>query len=319
MTQNFLQTLDVIRGKGYGGFFSSVFNVEGGQVGLADERMPACDECYGTYETTISCSACGRTPTNFFQFRSGDGDGVYAVMDLCHASEPPLGGLLLFDRGIVNGMLGMVEGGSPRLFDLDFADVMEEMEGICIGNITIEGDPNDEMNYCIYVGDSGADDSGRYALPYFHAVPGEYSIFLFGMREAALIIPRKRLKDFGLSEKHDWNKEEVRNFAIGSPDDLVNCHMNPAGVDAVAMNTELTYFEDGMPELIPGQAAAFISWIIQLHDIAPDRVPSQSLDFFNGAIPEDELQDVRVECAQLRGYVSPPLNTTPKKKSLFKK
>ncbi len=320
MTYPFLATLDQIRGKGYGGFFSSVFNVEGGQVSLADERMPSCGECYGTYETTISCSSCGRTPTNFFQFRSGNGDGIYAVMDLCHESEEPLGGLLLFDRGIVGGMLGMVEGGSPQLFDLDFSEVMEEMEGICIGTITIQGNPNDGLDYCIYVGDSGADDSGHYALPFFYARPGEYAIFLFGVeRSAALILPRNRVKEFGLSEKHDWSNEEVKNFSIGFPDDIVQCHMNPAGIDAVAYNADLNYFEEGMTEYVPAQAAAFISWVVQLHDIAPGRVSDASKGFFNGDIPAAELEEVRRECAQLRGYVSPPLNKTPqKKKSLFK-
>jgi hypothetical protein len=317
MTNNFLASLDLIRGKGYGGFFSGVFNVEGGQASIADERMPSCDECYGTESASINCRTCGRTPSNFIQFRSGEGDGIYAVVDLTLPGVESLGGLLLFDRDIVGGMLSMVENGSPQLFDLDFSEVMEEMEGVCIGNLTLLGDPKDEMNYCFYVGDSGADDSGRYALPFFYATPGEYSVILFGMRQAALILPRKRLKEFGLTDKHDWTDEELQGLAVGSLSDIVMCHMNPAGLDAVAYNVDLNRDEfSDQEELIPNQFANFLSWIIQLHDFAPERVPAEFREMFNNS-PE-ELEESRLEAAEFRGYVSPPPSNKPKKRSLFK-
>jgi hypothetical protein len=318
MTNNFLAALEAIRGKGYGGFFSSVFNVEGGQASIADERMASCDECYGSESASIDCSECGRTSKNFIQFRSGDGDGIYAVVDLCIPAGESLGGLLIFDRNIVGNMLSMVENGSPQLFDLDFSEVMEEMEGVCIGNLTLLGDPNDGRNYCFYVGDSGADNSGRYALSYFNAKPGEYSVILFGMRQAALILPRKRLKEFGLTDKHDWSSEEIDSFAVGSMTDIVMSHMNPAGLDAVAYNVDLNTVDfSDQDELIPSQFSSYISWIFQLNEFAPERMPTHLRGLFTQT-PQDELEQTRIEAAEMRGYILPPPSDKPKKRSLFK-
>jgi hypothetical protein len=319
MANQFLKTLDLIRGNDYGGFFSSVFNVEGGEASIADERMPACDDCFGVESHSFDCDSCGRSKSNFIKFRAGDGDGIYAVVDICLPGDEPLGGLLIFERNLVGNMLAMVENGSPQLFDLDFSEVMEEMEGVCIGNITLIGDPEDGGHYCLYVGDAGADDSGKYALSYFHADPGEYSIFLFGVRQAALILPRNRLEEFGLSEEHDWSEEEIRHFAVGSMLDTVMSHMNPAGIDAVAYNVELNRLESiDEEDIVPNQGSTFISWMVQLHDMAPERVPAESKGFFNGDIPADDLLEVRLESAAARGYISPPPSDKPKKRSLFK-
>jgi hypothetical protein len=306
MTNNFHSALKAVRNAGYRGFFSSVFNVEGGQASIADERMPSCDECFDAELPAYDCKACGRTKSNFIKFRAGEGDGIYAVMDLCIPGKEPLGGMLIFNRDIVGGMLGMVADGSPQIFDLDFSEVMDDMEGVCIGNLKLLGGSEDNIPCCFYVGDAGADNSGQYALPFFFAKPGEYSVVLFGSREAVLILPRERLSEFGLTEKHDLNEVEIGHYALGSPDDLVMSHMNPAGSEAVLYNVELNMFiPDEGDEVVPMQIETFVSWVMQLDDIAPDLLPAELAGFLDVDAPADELLNARIESASARGYISP--------------
>jgi len=311
MTNKLLASLDAIRSQGYRGFFSSVFNVEGGRVAISDERMPRCESCYELYSTTINCNKCGRSSSNFIQFKSGEGDGVYGIFSLFSSSEQ-LGALLIFDTELVDLAISAVSDGASLVFDLDFSEVMDEIEGVSIGKIQLQEDVSaGSENHCLYVGDSGADASGSYALPYFFGAPGEYSVILFGKNQAAIVVQTSRLKEFGLTDKHSLTAEQLQRLAIGSPEDVVQGHLQPAGMEAVQFNVALQGSELEMVEFdedkfcIPMQFETFFSWEVQLLEFAPDFVSQERRSEFS-SIPSDEFEKVRQEAAELRGYTSPP-------------
>lgn len=323
MANKLLESLEAIRGKGYRGFFSSVFNIEGGRVAISDERMLRCESCYESYSTTIDCKICARTSSNFIQFKSGEGDGLYGIFSLFSKSEQ-LGALLIFDTDLVDLSISAVSEGASLVFDLDFSEVLDEMDGVCIGKIEIQGDPGGSSeSHCLYVGDSGADASGSYALPYFFGAPGEYSVILFGDNQAAIVIQTNRLKEFALTDKHKFTSEQIQKLAIGSPEDVVQGHLQPAGIDAVEFNVALQGSElervnfDEDEFMIPIQYETFVSWEIQLLDFAPDLVSKDRKSELS-AIPTNEFEEARKQAAGLRGYILPPSGYKPKKRSLFR-
>jgi hypothetical protein len=308
MTMKLFETLDVIRHKGYRGFFSSVFNTEGGQAYISDERMPYCDQCYLEFSQSIDCQNCGRSSNNFIKFGSGEGDGIYAILELCIPGGELLGGLIIFDSDLVMNMVDLVNNGSSRVFDLDFSEVLENSEGICIGNITLNGNSEDDQIYCLYVGDSGADgadSSGSYALSHFVANPGDYSVFLFEKRIAALILPSKKLKALGINDVNVWSQDKIRDFAMGLRNETVRSHVKPAGTEAVLINVLLSSqsYQNGIDiDVIPNQDAEFPTWLVQLNDLAPDSVPEQFRDNLNESLEYLESQETINEVRSLRGY-----------------
>lgn len=259
MTIKLFEILAVLREHGYCGVFNSVFNVESGDAAIFDEVIPSCDNCYLTRTTSINCDTCGRTSNNFIKFRSGEGDGIYAALDICLEGDEPLGGLLLFDSEAVESMLAMMENGSSPTFDLDLSDLIQDIEGVCIGHINLKScdhcyEPEllikcdacgllpGELGYGFFVGDAGLDNSGNYAIANFWAEPGDFSVFLFGKRQAALILPNNQLKyevTSKITHKHEWSGDKIQEFSLGSSSDNVRSHVRPAGKDAVKINSTL--------------------------------------------------------------------------------
>jgi hypothetical protein len=310
MSNQFLSTLDKIHAAGYSGYFSSLFNIESGQVGISDERMPKCDQCFEDASITSNCANCGRTPENFIRFQSGEGDGIYALLELYNPDieNSSLGGLLIFNKNVVGALYGSVLDGHSPGFDLDFSDVMTELQGEyitsvhCLGDLLPSEVGTESADHCLYVGDANSDDSGQYALTLFHTRPGEHSVYLFGEREAALIIPKERTGEFGLSSASTLKEEERTELAIGGPDDLVSGHINPEGLKTILHNVLLTEMDISDQEQFRGQKVNFVSFVTQLNMFAPELLPESIPDYLKEFVSEDKMQ---AQSGEFRGFKVP--------------
>ena len=319
MTNLLESSLKKIHAAGYSGYFSSLFNIESGQVGISDERMPNCEVCYLDESTTSDCASCGRTPENFFRFRSGGGDGVYGLVQLFDplVEDRVLGGLLIFNKSVVESMYTIVadEGNSPSL-DLDFSDVLPELEGEFIGHVSCYGplteaeEAGDVGQHVLYVGDANSDDSGEFALTSFYCRPGTYAVYLFGDREAALVIPKERAREFGLSEESAISDDARTEYALGKPDEDVLGHMVPAGLQTLVLNVNLTLYDPASEdENFRGQLVNHMAWVAQIASVAPELMPDNLPEFQIRFIKELGKKDLASSLAQMRGFKLPEVST----------
>ena len=319
MTNLLESSLKKIHAAGYSGYFSSLFNIESGRVGISDERMPNCKVCYLDESTTSDCASCGRTPENFFRFLSGGGDGVYGLVQLFDplVEDRVLGGLLIFNKSVVESMYTFVadEGNSPS-FDLDFSDVLPELEGEFIGHVSCYGplteaeEAGDVGQHVLYVGDANSDDSGEFALTSFFCRPGTYAVYLFGDREAALVIPKERAREFGLSEESAISDDARTEYALGKPDEDVLGHMVPAGLQTLVLNVNLTLCDPASEDQnFRGQLVNHLAWVVQIASVAPELMPDNLPEFQISFIKELGKDDLASSLAQMRGFKLPEVST----------
>lgn len=101
-----------------------VVNIDGGHLGIATDWFLSCMECdQSYYEST--CQKCGRNKTNYVDFRSGRGDGVYPVFTIYDPeteTNENLGCLILFDFEVGLTSIGQIYTGMMNELQEFFSD-----------------------------------------------------------------------------------------------------------------------------------------------------------------------------------------------------
>lgn len=301
-----MQSMELIRAEGYGGLFRGVFNIESGVAGVGATFFPECQACQFQRDYSFTCASCGRNTESFAQFRSGAGDGVYAVLSICNpeAIGQPIGALIVMDNYMVNIKTTMVlEEGAPLFFDLDYRDYLsDDSPGFKLGEIAVDSS--------LIIGDAGGYSDGSVAYINIPFPPGNYALYLYAQGMFALIIKSEYQTQFDLNPDYlkvvteGDPKEELTNFALGFEDDLVQSHLNPQGKRAVELNLALT--NPWKHELLQDQANPnldYLTWLMQLWGLSSEEEQGELAETLRPyLLNEDEMKELEAVAALTRGY-----------------
>lgn len=260
-------SLDLIRNQGYQGLFRGVFNIETGFASISNQFFRECQSCAYLWEFSISCSECGRKSDSYARFRSGQGDGIYAVFSITMPNNlnNAIGALIVMDAGTVQDSLTMVlDQGSPLIFDLDYRDYLnEDFPGLKLNNIVITEK--------LIIGDASGIADGKLAYINLSLPAGTYSLYVYSHGSFALLIKEELQFTFALDPNYiqvitEGNPQvELKNFSLGFQDDLVLGNLIPQGKNAVSLNLELTNpwrFE--ILQSQPNPNLDYLTWLVQL-------------------------------------------------------
>lgn len=109
----------------------ALVNSEGGRLRFATGYQPECVECENSEERLgpfSYCNSCGRNPRRGGKIRSGDGDGIYPVIEVIDSETAdgiPIAVLLVFDSNynLANRISGEAqESNRPTFSRTDFSE-----------------------------------------------------------------------------------------------------------------------------------------------------------------------------------------------------
>lgn len=194
-------------------FLNGCVDIEGAHVGIAGKWLPTCNECFDQ----LTCSSCGRNPSNYLSVRAGDGDGSYSVYKL-KFDEDPVGALVLFDSNgqmapaIMNSAQDAVQVSDDNLnqinqFYKDFYNYFyaslenfdDDLQMFLCGEIEAEANPVYESALAknkgfLIIGESGEGIDSNQALVTVNDLPmGKYRLYIFGSRDKSnedIVLPR---------------------------------------------------------------------------------------------------------------------------------
>jgi len=272
MKNEFIKGLKAIDEAGYSAYLHSIFNVESADAFVADSFYSTCDSCDVRDSVPKECAECGRAPNNHIRFRTGEGDGTYLVWRLAANldARDAIGCLLILDLPTVGRQLEMVlEENAGRVFDIDYSDILEPMEGTFIGVIDVkDGSDDPELRHlnALYIGDVNSNlNPIENALSIVRVYPDEYTAYIFGDRKAVLLIRRSEASNFGFNENPKLSNSEVKNLALGSSTDNVRAHLESQGRRCIELNCELNFPDSQVNELdVLPASLQYWSWMLQL-------------------------------------------------------
>jgi len=212
-----------------------LISVDGGSIGVATEWLQSCWDCDETYLKN-ECTKCGRNSTNYIDFRSGQGDGVYPVFTIV-SDMRSIGSLILFDSDESLDSIGNIY--SNTINDLpsyeeekQIEEALEEVDDLFshffgsyevglpiynLGTITVRklfqiSDSNfqisNQKGYFV-IGEAGEGIDSSYCIgTVTYLDPGDYVIFLIGNRDVsnnnilipsfAMILEKQKASNLGL-------------------------------------------------------------------------------------------------------------------------
>jgi hypothetical protein len=285
MKNEFIKGLQAIDQAGYSAYLHSIFNVESADAFVANSFHSTCDSCDLRDSVSKECTECGRKPNNYIRFRTGEGDGTYLVWRLASNldARDAIGCLLILDLPTVGRQLELVlEENAGRVFDIDYSDILEPMEGTFIGSIDVEDESDDpELRHlhALYIGDvnSNLNPIGN-ALSIVRVYPDEYAVYIFGDRQAVLLIRRSEASKFGFNENPMASSTEITDLALGSSTDNVRAHLESQGRRCIELNCQLNFPDSQVNELdVLPASLQYWSWMLQL-SLLGDQEASTALE-----------------------------------------
>jgi hypothetical protein len=194
-------------------YLSGFIDIEGGLVGVSGKWFENCSEC----SFKISCTACGRNPSNYLQFRAGDGDGIYSVFEI-QFEKDSVGALVILDespssftnylRESIDDTVDKHEEDSQILVDFNrdlyaffyssIAEFDRSLELHFAGDINAGIHPvfssESKSDGLLIFGETGeGKDSDQSLVTIKNILPGTYRSFIFANRDEEnnnILVPR---------------------------------------------------------------------------------------------------------------------------------
>lgn len=259
-------------------YLNGCVDIEGGHLGIAGKWLPSCNECFDQ----LTCSSCGRNPSNYLSVRAGDGDGSYSVFKM-KFEEDAVGAIVFFDAhgqmapAIMNSAQDALQSTDDNLdklnqFYRDFYSYFyeslenfeEDLQMYLCGEIEVEENPGYEgalmkSKGILIIGESGEGIDSDQALVTVTDIPmGKYRIYIFGSRDKSnenIVLPRIVLvlsvpaaEQIGLSaefaKKLDM-AEEYQKWSRAS----VSARVGPKLATAVIFGNMVIYSAECMREI----------------------------------------------------------------------
>lgn len=161
------------------GFYNEgIFNVETSKASFRTFWLPSCD-CNLIEKKALQyeCSKCGKTNSNNFSIKTGDGDGLYSLVTFSNANGQILAAACLFDSNseLAQDFMSQTEAGTinsfnplPTLFQADYL-------GLEAGSLDLDNRAN-----AVFVSDASSGlDSSCATLWTKNWVPGRVRVYSF--------------------------------------------------------------------------------------------------------------------------------------------
>ena len=189
------------------------FNVEGGQVGLANKFHTWCDCMSMRPGPAETCEECGRAPGNYVSLAAGDGDGIYVVAEILDGSGngQVVGAMAVFDNQYRSAsyVRAAVERETVPDYPLDLALLFAESRPLALGSLSNTG--------TLLFADSGAGLNPRDAVVDVH-ISADKQLSVFGFVESVSTDPDEwveRLCEAQGQEPDSTDRAMVRGLAMG--------------------------------------------------------------------------------------------------------
>ncbi len=278
-------------------YLSGLVDIEGGHVGLSGMWLDSCTD----YTFGSSCNCCGRTPSNYLEFRAGDGDGLYSVFEL-HFEKNAVGALAILDENCQ--FATEIINVSSTAFDdyqdnaqvlIDFNNSFYELFYNSIGELdcTLEmhflGEITAGEGILIFGESNEGRGSNQSIVTINNMVPGKYRSFLFANRNADnenILVPRVMLlleesaaESIGLSINFANHLNLEEECLLWSKSTVLARIGDPLAPEAISTNIksnflslEIAYLKQD-DELSTRIRIQYLSWLLllQAHDPSPER------------------------------------------------
>jgi hypothetical protein len=267
-SSNFGQFLDLFENSFASVGINTLVNIESGEISIRAPRrtktgrsyplksgelahpLTDCDECQGQATQGVlyfvNCESCMRSPENYFWIKSGQGDGVYTVLEIWAARKGKafdrVGMMVIlaptaeFTQPIVDEAM---KNGTSNLGNFDRLRIFDSLEGFPITSMNVG------VNGQLYITDSTTGfNSGNSSYSAFFPEETTLNFYAFAeilpadqnasFQEERAAVMKRMTEKFGASNKpseismiprvivgltQDWVQAKGFKVGLGRPDD----------------------------------------------------------------------------------------------------